>query len=631
MINKMEERRKWKNTNTPEGKENYRRLNNELRRETDKAKENWWSDQCKELEELDHRGRSDLMYQKVKTLTKKKRQNTSRIIKDKQGKDLTEASEKGQRWKEYIEELYAKDQKPTEKDMELEEDTAEEGPEILYDEFEAALKKLKSGKAAGIDDIPAEFLKHLGKEAKNELFDICRQVYSKGKWPADFLKSIIIPIEKKVGAQECSDYRTISLISHASKIILRILTERLENKAKSYLGEDQYGFRKGLGTRDAIGVMRVLIDRSIEHDQKVFTCFVDYEKAFDRINWVKMMQILKNIGVDWKDRRLIRELYRNQTARVRIDNWLSEECIIGRGARQGCSLSPILYILYDEAMMKEAVEDLKQGIQVGGEYISSVRFADDKAIVADTAKGLQLLMTRLNEVTEEYGMKINIKKTKVMVVTKKGHRKAKIEIAGQELEQVSHYKYLGSILTEDGRCEKDMKTRLAMAKGTFNDKIAILSSKLDQDLKKRMIKTLIWSIALYSAETWILKRVDRDRLEAFEMWCWRKMLGIKWMDKISNRDVLDRAEEERSILSCIWTRKKKWIGHVIRGDNLLRRVIEGRMLGKPPRGRKRFGMLSDLKGKESYVQLKRRADNRDQWRTWRPGEDEGDDEEDDES
>ena len=423
----------------------------------------------------------------------------------------------------------------------------------------------------------------------------------------------------------------ISLISHASKIILRILTERLENKAKSYLGEDQYGFRKGLGTRDAIGVMRVLIDRSIEHDQKVFTCFVDYEKAFDRINWVKMMQILKNIGVDWKDRRLIRELYRNQTARVRIDNWLSEECIIGRGVRQGCSLSPILYILYDEAMMKEAAEDLKQGIQVGGEYISSVRFADDKAIVADSAKGLQLLMTRLNEVTEEYGMKINIKKTKVMVVTKKGHRKAKIEIAGQELEQVSHYKYLGSILTEDGRCEKDMKTRLAMAKGTFNDKIAILSSKLDQDLKKRMIKTLIWSIALYSAETWILKRVDRDRLEAFEMWCWRKMLGIKWMDKTSNRDVLDQAEEERSILSCIWTRKKKWIGHVIRGDNLLRRVIEGRMLGKPPRGRKRFGMLSDLKGKESYVQLKRRADNRDQWRTWGPGEDEGDDEEDDES
>ena len=69
----------------------------------------------------------------------------------------------------------------------------------------------------------------------------------------------------------------------------------------------------------------------------------------------------------------------------------------------------------------------------------------------------------------------------------------------------------------------------------------------------------------------------------------------------------------------------------VRGDNLLRRVIEGRMLGKPPRGRKRFGMLSDLKGKESYVQLKRRADNRDQWRTWGPGEDEGDDEEDDES
>jgi len=88
--------------------------------------------------------------------------------------------------------------------------------------------------------------------------------------------------------------------------------------------------------------------------------FVDYEKAFDRINWKKMMEILNNIGLDWRDRRLIKELYMNQKARVRIDNILSEECEIGCGNQQGCPLSAFLYILFDEAMIKNTVvgEDL---------------------------------------------------------------------------------------------------------------------------------------------------------------------------------------------------------------------------------------------------------------------------------
>jgi len=93
------------------------------------------------------------------------------------------------------------------------------------------------------------------------------------------------------------------LISHASKTLIRIIAERIENKAKMYLGEDQYGFRRGVGIRDAIAVMRVITERCIEHNQTVFLSFVDYEKAFDRIKWKKMMEILKRIGVDWRDRR----------------------------------------------------------------------------------------------------------------------------------------------------------------------------------------------------------------------------------------------------------------------------------------------------------------------------------------
>src|SRR6476619_11426 len=93
---------------------------------------------------------------------------------------------------------------------------------------------------------------------------------------------VIIPLQKKMNAVECSDHQTISLISHASKIFLKILTNRIEAKAMDFIGQNQFGFRKGCGTRDAIGVMRMICERSLEFGNNVYICFVDFEKAFDR-------------------------------------------------------------------------------------------------------------------------------------------------------------------------------------------------------------------------------------------------------------------------------------------------------------------------------------------------------------
>ena len=116
------------------------------------------------------------------------------------------------------------------------------GPSILEDEISQALKELKLGKAEGIDCIPAEFLKTLGEKAKEELIELCQQVYETGKWPEDFLRTVRVPFKKKSNATGCSDHRTISLVVHASKI-LKILTKRIESKvaAINYIGEDQYG------------------------------------------------------------------------------------------------------------------------------------------------------------------------------------------------------------------------------------------------------------------------------------------------------------------------------------------------------------------------------------------------------
>jgi len=622
MMNKMEERRKWKSINTQYGKKKYRQLNNELRRETEKAKEKWWEKECKELEELDGRGRSDLVYAKVNKLsTKSKSSGRGTAIRDDTGKLLTEPEQIRKRWKEYIELLYDKDGKPMPEDMGIEsEDNVHEdckGPNLLESEIMAAVKEMKKDKAVGEDNINAEFWKVLGEKGTKELVELCKEMYVQGVWPEDFTKVIMIPLQKKANAVECGDHRTISLISHASKILLKVLTRRIEAKTRDFIGRNQFGFRRGCGTRDAIGVMRVLCERSMEFGNDVYICFVDFEKAFDRVNWVKMMEVLKSLNVDWRDRRMISQLYMKQEAVIRIADGDSEPGIIGRGVRQGCPLSPLLFLIYAEMMMVEALEGVEEGIRVGGELISDVRFADDQGMIASSESELQRLMDRLYVSANKFDMKINVKKTKSMVVSRKGEGTVSITVDGKRVEQVKRFKYLGSLISEDGRCIEEVKQRIGMAKDAFNKRRELLTKSMSKGLKKRMIKTLVWPVALYGSETWTMTKEVRDKLEAFEMWLWRRMEKISWKDLKTNDEVLHLVEEERNIVITIEKRKKNWIGHIVRGNSLLKLVLEGRMEGKRPRGRQRIGMIDELK-EGSYVSMKRRAEDRQKWRVWMP-------------
>ena len=139
-------------------------------------------------------------------------------------------------------------------------------------------------------------------------------------------------------------------------------------------------------------------------------------------------------------------------------------------------------------------------------------------------------------------------------------------------------------------------------------------------MRKQFIKSVVWSNALYAAETWTLNKEHLKKIEAFEMWCWRHMLKIKWQDKVRNEQVLIMAAEGRKMIATIRERQKRWIGHILRGDSLLKLAIEGRYVGKPKRGRKRTMLLSHLQQGESYYSLKRRAEDRTAWRCWTPHE-----------
>jgi hypothetical protein len=222
---------------------------------------------------------------------------------------------------------------------------------------EKDIKEMRNKKAAGDDDVPGDVLKLMG-ECLKIITKLIDTIYETGEWPKYFTQFTMITLKKKPHSTKCSDHRTISLNAHIAKIVTKILRRRIEKKIEDVLGEDQFGFRRGKGIRDAIGMLRIISERILELDEELSVCFIDCHKAFDRINWIKLMKILKKTGIDWRENRLISNLYMAQSVKVRLKLGDTRRVKIGRWVRQGCCLSPIMFNIYSEYLTKEALEGL---------------------------------------------------------------------------------------------------------------------------------------------------------------------------------------------------------------------------------------------------------------------------------
>ena len=200
--------------------------------------------------------------------------------KDRNGMDLTEAEDTKKGWQEHTEELYKKD---------LYDPDNHDGlithlePDILECEVKWALGSITVNKATGDDGIPVELFQILKDDAVKVLHSICQQIWKTQQWPHDWKRSVFIPIPKKGNAKEFSNYCTIALISHANKVMLKILQARLQQYVNHDLPDIQAGFRKGRGTRDQIANIRWIIEKAREFQKNIYFCFIDYAKSFDCI------------------------------------------------------------------------------------------------------------------------------------------------------------------------------------------------------------------------------------------------------------------------------------------------------------------------------------------------------------
>ena len=233
-----------------------------------KTKETWIEEQCQGIEENLKKNHSKKAYQLVKEPTSSKQGRTT-TTQDKAVTCLTEEQDILNRWTEYCSELYTHTTTGDPKVLDVRSPINNDSYPILREEVEAAVKSLKKGKSAGVDNIPSD-----------TLLIICNKIWQTGEWPTPWTQSLIITLPKKDNLQLCQNYPTISLISHPSKFMLRILLNRLKPQAEEVIKEEQAGFKAGRSTTEQIFNLRILCEKYLQHQQSLY-----YSKAFTMSSW----------------------------------------------------------------------------------------------------------------------------------------------------------------------------------------------------------------------------------------------------------------------------------------------------------------------------------------------------------
>ena len=256
-------------------------------------------------------------------------------------------------------------------------------PEILECEVKWALGRISMNKASGGDGIPGELFQILKDDAVKVLYSICQPIWKTQKWPQDWKRSVFMPIPRKGNVKEWSNYHTIALISHASKVMLKILQTRLQQylnrevqvfKLFKLLPDVQARFRKGRGTRDQIANICWIIKKARQFQKNIYFCFIDYAKAFDCVDHKKLWKLLKELEIPDYVTCLLRNLYAGQEATVRTGHGTTDWFQIGKGVCQDCILSPYLFNFYAEHIIRNAgLEEAQAGIKISRRNINNLR------------------------------------------------------------------------------------------------------------------------------------------------------------------------------------------------------------------------------------------------------------------
>ena len=275
----------------------------------------------------------------------------------------------------------------------------------------------------------------------------------------------------------------------------------------------------------------------------MYFCFIDYTKAFNCVDHNKLWKILKDMGVPDHLTCLLRNLYAGQEATVRTGHGTTDWFQIRKGVHQGCILSPCLFNLYAEYIMRNAgLEEAQAGIKITGRNINNLRYADDTTLMGES-KELKSHLMKVKDESEKVGLKLNIQKTKIMA----SGPIISCQIDGERKETVRDFIFLGSKITADGDCSHEIKRCLILGRKAMTNLDSILKSRdIILQTKVCLVKAMVFPVVIW-IYSWTIKKPEHKRIDAFELWCWRRLLRVPWTARRSNQSILKEISLEYSL------------------------------------------------------------------------------------
>ena len=363
------------------------------------------------------------------------------------------------------------------------------------------------------------------------------------------------------------------------------LQARLQQYVNNELTDVQAGLRKARGTRDQIANIHWIIEKAREFKLK------KQENYIFLLYWLcqslcvdhnKLWEILKELGIADHLNCLLRNLYAGQEATVRTGQGISSWFQIGKGVRQGCILSPCLFNLYAEYIMRNVgLDEAQAGIKIARGNISNFRYVVDTTLMTESEEKLKSLLMKVKEENEKVGFKLNIQKAKIM---SPGHITS-WQIEGETVEAVANFIFWGSKISANGDCSHDIKRSLLLGRKFMTNLDSILKSRITLLTKVHLVKAMVFPVVMFGCESWTIKKAEHQRIEAFKLWCWRRLLRVPWTARRANQSILKKTSPECSLEVLMLNLKLKYFGHLMgRGDSLEETLILGKIEGGRRRG-----------------------------------------------
>ena len=234
-------------------------------------------------------------------------------------------------------------------------------------------------------------------------------------------------------------------------------------------------------------------------------------------------------------------------------------------------------------MRSAGLEEALAGIKTAGRNINNLRYADDTTLMAESEEELKSLLMKVKEESEKVGLKLSIQKTKIMA----SGPITSWQIDGERVETVADFIFLGSKMTADGDCSHEIKRRLLLGRKVMTNLDSILkSTDITLSTKVRLVKAMVFLVVMYGCESWIIKKAERRRIDAFQLWCWRRILRVPWTERRSNQSILKEISPEYSLEGLMLRLKLQYFGHLMRrADSFEKTLMLGKIEGRRRRGR----------------------------------------------